>query len=137
MKHLTLFSLVLFCGTWAFGEILKKECGHYVIHYTPLETKLFVPMTEDDIEKRSRCRFEMTSCELDGLLSKKDTSEKKIVGGLRVKIKSNASGEIFYLTSFKEVVRKVDDKLELLKDKRAFDLAKTTVSEATKNCKKK
>jgi hypothetical protein len=135
MKQLTLF-LVLFCSVKVFAEGIKNECGRYMVHYTPLETKLFVPMTEGDIEKRSRCSFEMTSCELDRLFSKKITSEKKIIGGLRAKIKSELSGEIFYLTNLKEVVRNVDSKLELLKDEQAFDLAKTVVSEAAKSCKK-
>lgn len=136
MKYLTLLVLVLLFENSAFGDGLIIGCDHYDVHYTPLDVKLFIPITEVDIENRSRCQFEVASCEFDLLFSKKETSKKKIVGGLRVKIKNKSSGEILYITSFREVIRKIDNDFQLLEKTKEFDLVKVIGSFAKRNCKR-
>jgi len=83
--------------------VAAKTCGKYDIHFIPLETQFYVPVTEKDIERRAQSHFTVTSCDLDKM-TQLPYVKKTVVGGLRVKIENRESRSIIFITSKMEVI---------------------------------
>ncbi len=117
-----------------FNSSYAKECTIvYAVNYIPLSTKFFVPIKEEDIERRSHCAFKTTSCEIDAIFGLNTMTENVPSGGLRIKIQETNSQRTVFITSKKELIR---DSKVVQADSEMIQKAIQSIESKAKSCKK-